>query len=343
MITSNRAGLIGWVCFLVPAVALALHSVPADDVVLVALKTVTAALTIGLIPGVATVLLLRSLEGQGVLDLVGIGIAVSEGLVEVATMVSVLLHVHAAPVALGSAVLAMTLGATLVSRRTSWSLNLHWQPLEKIVCLMIAGLAIVMYVKGSPVYEYEDQLHAGIVRRLALAEHPRLDNVYSVPGIVYSYPLPGTHFYMAMVSRLGGIDPAFAYHKMRFFWTIAALLFLHIAAKRIFPPPIPGVVSVSAALFVFGGALADVPGMYWAQLVPYSHPSDVAMNVLLPGLLAVTLWFLGAEGRRETAFFFGLALGLGGTLAAVHIREIPQFFVYGASFAAAIVFLRGEI
>ena len=48
-----------------------------------------------------------------------------------------------------------------------------------------------------------------------------------------------------------------------------------------------------------GGKAADVPGVGWAQLATFSHPSDVALGVLLPGLLALTAYYFRASTARD--------------------------------------------
>ena len=70
------------------------------------------------------------------------------------------------------------------------------------------ALSVFLYNLGSPVSWYEDQVHVAIVRRLSELASPRLDNIYVTPGIVYTYPFPGTHYFMALVAKLSDIDAA---------------------------------------------------------------------------------------------------------------------------------------
>src|SRR5205085_9049059 len=81
---------------------------------------------------------------------------------------------------------------------------------------------------------------------------------------------------------------------------------------------------------VLNGCFADFFSIFWGQLAPFSHPSDVAMAVLLPGLLLLGLRYYAAPDRREAAFFLCTALVLGTMVTMVHIRETVQFLVYSA-------------
>src|SRR6185503_7658862 len=80
---------------------------------------------------------------------------------------------------------------------------------------------------------------------------------------------------------------------------------------------------------------------YWGQMVPYSHPADVAMGVLLPSLLLLTFGFLRASERRESRFYLAATLTLALALIVAHPREIVQFLVYLTAVAAVVFIARG--
>ena len=162
-------------------------------------------------------------------------------------------------------------------------------------CSLLLALSAVLYNLGSPMTWWEDQVHVSIVRRLSELASPRLDNLYVTPGIVYSYPIPGTHYFMALIARLSDLDALFVYHKLRFFWGPIALVMLYLAARAVFGPRgIASGVTVAATALVCSGAFAMVPGFDsgWGQLATFSHASDIAMNVLLPALLVVACGYL---------------------------------------------------
>jgi hypothetical protein len=209
--------------------------------------------------------------------------------------------------------------------------------------LLFPALATLLYLKGAPFLSYENQTHAGMVRRLTAMLHPAIDDFYYLPNVAYTYPFPGTHFLMALVSRLGGLDALFVYHKMRFFWGLAALLFVYLLARRIFESDRLGFLSgFTAAAFVLGGGFGDGHGIDWGQLAPISHPSDVAMNVLLPALLVLACYCLQGESRGKAGFFLGASLAMATMVAMVQIRGIVQFIVYLGCFFAALLLYRRE-
>jgi hypothetical protein len=206
---------------------------------------------------------------------------------------------------------------------------------------MILLLSVLLYVRGSPVLSGEDRIHAGVIRRLGSLARPAVDNFYLAPGVIYTYPFPGAHVLVAMISRLADLDALYVYRKLRFFWGAAALLLVYAAARVVLRRRDLAFVSGAAACaLVAVGAFSEVPKYLWAQLAPYSHVSDVAMGVYLPALLLVLCHFIASPGRRDAVFFGCGTLALIVTLTMVHIREMVQAVVYLAAFCAAVVLLR---
>jgi hypothetical protein len=196
----------------------------------------------------------------------------------------------------------------------------------------------LLYGLGSPVDWYEDQVHVAIVRRLSALSAPRLDNLYFSPGIVYTYPFPGTHYFMALVARLTDLDALVVYQKLRFFWGPAAVVMAYLLARAAFGSAAFACgVAMTIVVLTFNGAFGLVPGFAsgWGQLMPFSHPSDVAMTVLLPALLTVACRFVLARSRGESSFYLAATIGMTTMLTVVHIREAVQFVVYVACFLLA--------
>jgi hypothetical protein len=129
---------------------------------------------------------------------------------------------------------------------------------------------------------------------------------------------------------------------MRFFWAIGATTFVYLAAKLVFPSSrLPFVTGLVAILFALNGSFAQVGAYSWAQLVPLSHASDIAMNVYLPALIVLTLYYLKAPSRTDVCVFFVMCILLTFLLTVVHIREVVQHVVYlGSLLAALLVFRR---
>jgi hypothetical protein len=76
-------------------------------------------------------------------------------------------------------------------------------------------------------------------------------------------------------------------------------------------------------------------------MAPYSHASDVAMGVLLPALLLLSLGYLRATNRREARVCLIASIGMACTLMMVHPRELMQLLVYIGVFGLVMVIGRG--
>jgi hypothetical protein len=293
-----------------------------------AIQLVAAAIAVGIVPGALVTMWWRPRPVMTLLELVGLGTIVSFGLVQLLTIAAVAAHFSAATAAVVLVVASTAVAVHLVFQAAP-ELRLTYD--ELIVAGLLGVLAVALYRLGSPVEWFEDQVHVAIVRRLAELTSPRLDNLYFTSGVVYTYPFPGTHYFMALVSTLGGVDPLFTYHKLRFFWGPAAIVLLYLAAIAIFGGRgVAIAVAVSGLALVFAGSFAAVPGYLsgWGQLTPYSHASDVAMTVLLPALIVAACGYVSATAGRERSYFLAASAMLILMLAVVHIREVVQFAVY---------------
>jgi len=322
---------------LVPLVALASHALPEAHPIWVAVKVVFAALTVGVVPGALMVVAVRPCAGLTILEVFGIGVALSLGWVQLATVSSLTLHIPVSAMAMAWAGAAAAAAAVLAMRKPPdppWAVRLEGR--EAVIGGSLLVLAVFLYLKGAPFLTWDDQVHAALVRRLAFVRHPALDNLHFLPNLVFTYPFPGTHFLMALVSQLGGIDALFVYHKLRFFWGVAALTLLYLIGRRVFEDSrLAFVVAMPAILFVFNGSFGDGPDLNWGQLAPHSNPADVALSVLLPALLVMALYSLAAESGRTLAFFLIGAFAVAAMVAMAQIRSIAQFLVYLGGFMMA--------
>jgi hypothetical protein len=312
----------------------------ADTAVGAALKVITATLAVGVVPGALLVLLWRPRPVFTVLEIVGFGMALSFGLVQLLTIVAVTTSLGPHIVLAGAGVGLLVVAAVVV-RRNAGTVVLTLD--ELIVLIPVLLLGIPLYMQGSPFAVYEDQVLAAIVRRLAALDAPRLDNLYATPGIVYTYPFPGALYFMALIARVGDIDPLFVYHKLRFFWGPAALVMLYLGARALFGyAAVACAVALTAVVFVCTGVFAMLPEFpaWWGQLVPYSYVPDVAMTVLLPALLVMTFEYVQATSSRERRFFMAAAAVLILMLTVVHIREIIQFAAYLGCFIVVAATVR---
>lgn len=327
----------------VPAAALAAHFLPSwDHPVLCAVKLFATALAIGLLPGLATVLLARPLRRLTVLEAVGFAIALSFVILQLVAFYTFGLRRPVSEVWIGMWVLSAAAAFCLWAKARSQETILfeRGEILSAGVVLLLAGL---LYLRGSPALG-EHYMHVGIFRRLALVAHPSPYTIFYVPSQPYMHPVPGVHLFMALVIHGSGLDPLFVYDKMRAFYSFASFTFLYLAARALFGSTRLAVVTVlSAVALVLNGAFAEFPsGAYSGQLAVFSHPSDVDMSVLLPAMIVSFFYFLEASSPRALRFFFLQTIGLALVLTFVHLREIFQFLVYLASFAAALCVFRRE-
>ena len=111
-------------------------------------------------------------------------------------------------------------------KRTLGSRNLP-QASERSVYIILLLYGGLLYIKGYAVFQLEDYIHLGIIRRLASPLIPSLTNIYVTPDFAYTYPFPGTHYGYALVAMLSKIDPGFVYSKMRAVWGISSQLSLY--------------------------------------------------------------------------------------------------------------------
>jgi hypothetical protein len=307
-----------------------------------ALRVVLPTIGVCLLPGAAVVLASLPRRTWALTELLIVAFGTSAALVQLATIAALIGHFNA-PTML-SVLLAGTIALAIVG-----AVGHSRADAVKVTGAELAWWAGVMvlggflYMQGSPYASGEDYLHLGVIRRLAWAPHPAVDNIYFAPGIIYTYPFPAIHYLVALISRLGDVDPIFVYHKLRFFWGPVALASLVVVARRVFGSMAVGLACGFTALaFTAAGTFATVPSLTWGQLVPYSHASDVAMGVLLPATLAFFMIFLEAEERSEARFMFIGAASLVLTLSIVHIREVVQLLVYLGAYVLYLLWARSE-
>lgn len=336
MTLSSRAGAVCLLAILGAAVAA--RSLGTESPGTAALNMVLASLAIGVVPGALGVLAWRPRDEIGVLEWLGFGIVVSFGIVQLLTVLAISAHVSPA-VTLGLLGAACMLAAFFVVTRRNGRVVVSGD--EALVLLLVSAMACTLYLTGAPVDSAEDQIHAGIARRLSQLPNPGFDNVYVTPGIVYTYPFPGTHYFMGLISRLGDIDTLFLYHKIRFFWAFAGVLIISLASRAVFgSAAVAAAVATTSVVFIWNGVFSLGFPTGWGQLVPYSHASDIAMSVLLPCLLAAAFSYMRSTEARERAFLLTATTLLIAMLTMVHMREVVQFAAYLGCFALLLMIVR---
>ncbi len=335
--TGRRVGLLGAALLTLTALAALL---PEDFVLTALAKVLLGAATAGVLPGLLLAWIFRPARHWGVMELAAVSASVSIALVQAPTMAALLLGLPAWAVTAGYLGL-VGLGCLFLILRDGEPVTLVLAPGEGWLLAALALTAALLYVKGSPLASDEDQIHASVVRRLAEAPRPGVENIYPARGVVYTHPYPGTHYFMAVVAKASGCDPLFAYHKLRFYWGLVALLLLYRVAAVIFRRPDLALCSAAAGMvLMLNGSFADFLNLYWAQLAPTSHPSDVALGVLLPALLCMALSYLSAAGAARARFYLAATLLAVVMVSIVHLREVMQFLIYLGCFILACLVCR---
>jgi hypothetical protein len=315
-------------------------AVPGDSAVVWALRVVGAALVAAVVPGAFTVLAWKPRSEFTLLEFLGISIGASVAVVQLVTIAAVM-YSWSVDVSLGL-LAAWTAGhAVAAFRRRGAEARIVTPGGEAALACALVVLGAALYGVGSPFDTTEPRVHISLVRRLVHLSSPTPYTLYLAPDVVYTYPFPGTHYLLALMSRVGGIDPFFLYYKTRAIWGIAAITLLYACALALFRSTRIALASAFVAVgLVVNGAFGAVPNFSWGQLAPLSHASDLAMGVLLPGLLLLSFRAIDAAERREWRFFGTAALGVAVMLVMVHPREIVQYLVYLTAFAAAAIWVR---
>lgn len=322
--------------------ALLLRFVPAADRAFwTAAKLVPALVTLGLAPGLLAFLAVRPLKRPTVFEAFGASVALSLAFTQLLTLISLALHVPCQALALAAAALsACALVAFSLRRRAQAVLVLEKR--ELVIGALAILLGLCLYAKGT-LASGEDAVYVSVIERMRALAHPAIHEIHYGKGLIYLYPFHGLHFFAASVSALSGIEPFFVYDKLRLLWGPAAVVYLYLAARRIFGSTrIAFAVALAALAFVFTGAYGRVGEGFWFELVPYSHASDVALSVLWPALLVTWFYALWARTVRAERFFMLSAVCLISMLTFVHTREVLRFLVYAAGLIAALLFIRPD-
>lgn len=315
---------------LLPAVTLLTNETPAVS----ALRIVAALFAVGIAPGLLLSAVIAPLPRATLLEWLGLAFPISFVVVQALTVVAILGHVSSDIILAASWLSSVGTAALLIVQPSRNHLVIEPDRQQWLIIPLLVAASAGLYV-ANPAPPYwvtgEDALHIGVIRRLMAVDHPAIDNLYWARNFIYTYPFPGTHFFMGLVSRASDLDPIFVYQKLRFFWCPAVLCIIYAAARIVFEPGRAAAASaLTAAIFTLNGTFGPITAT-WGQLAPASHASDVAMTLLLPALMLTAFHFVRAGTRRASVFFFIASLLLALTLAVVHVREVVQFLVYGGA------------
>lgn len=325
-------------CLLSTGVSLAMRLWSSDHWAAVAIALAGAAFTVTVVPGALATLAWRPSTRVTLFEVVGFGAAISLGLVHLLTVFAITAHVEAVYVAAALITAVVAAGGWVGTRRNGAVIEVPLS--EGVIAALLGVMAAFLYIQGSPIESFEDQMHVAISQRLA-ATTPAIDTFFFVPDVIYTYPFPATHYLIALVSVVSGVDVLFVFHKLRALWGPFAIVMLFLAARAVFASrAVASTVGLTAIALVFSGVYAVIPGTFWAQLVPFSHASDVAASVFLPALLAAAFTYMQADTPRNRGFLLTAIVLLMLLITTAHVREMIQFGSYLACFVAGSVILR---
>lgn len=156
---------------------------------LVAARLLVASLAVAVIPGALIVLAWRPRREVTVVELAALGIATSVIVVQILTIAAVVLHRSIEVMLAVLALITLAHGVVAVRRR---GVLVRFPRGEWILAGALTLVAALLYVAGSPYGSTEDAIHIAIVRRLRFLDTTALDNIYVVPGVVYTCSLART-------------------------------------------------------------------------------------------------------------------------------------------------------
>jgi hypothetical protein len=217
---------------------------------------------------------------------------------------------------------------------------LEWTLVVGIGLLMAVLLTVGGTMRPDSIGDLEEEaLHLSILRKLT--ENAALDhfNVMYKAGVANTYVYPPYHFALALVARVSALDPLVVYLKFRPVAALVALLSLRSLTALFFGRRwVADVALLSWLVLVVNNTAGQVPGFYWAQLVPLSHLGDFGLGVMLPLLLLFTFHYLRAEPTRTPFAILTPALVFVALL--VHTREVLQLLVFLGSAALGLFLFR---
>jgi hypothetical protein len=329
----------------VPLLALPLLRVVQDGGALWSLAgMVVGVLAVGIAPGLLLGIVTGALGGRSMIEAAAIGFGVSFAVVQALTVGAIVWHVSASNMIAGLWAMSLLIALVLVIFPQPQRMPAPLRSSEWLIVGLAAILACALYMQSpwEPWLNGEDAVHVAVTQRLAFEPAPALDTIYWAPNFTYTYPFPGTHYFMALVSRAAKLDPLFVYMKIRMFWSPMALFMLYAGARLVFGSDRVGLASaLVAGLLILTGPFGPI-AQTWGQLAPVSHAADIAMTVLLPTLLLFAMNFAVATTVRTAALFVFGTFALVLTLTVVHIREVVQFLVYVGSGWAIFALVRRD-
>ena len=323
-VDAARIGAAGAITVVLAGAA---HWLPQDVASWAALRVVLGACAVGWVPGALLLLALRSRRSVVELELFALAPIATFLVVQVLCIGALVAHWSAVQSLLMLGAIALVSAIVAIRRQATVAVSTP----RAVIVTAILLVAAILYVQGAPYSSSEDQIHVALARRLAFWASPNQEQLYflyNVPTGFYPYPFPATHYFIALISRACDLDVIFVYHKLRMFWATGALALVYVGAATAFGHRLAVVTTATAITFVLNGTFSNSHNFFWAQLTPFSHASDVALGLLLPALIVLTMRYTADSTARDRWVHGSMALALTASLCIVHPREVVQQMVY---------------
>jgi hypothetical protein len=224
----------------------------------------------------------------------------------------------------------------IVSRLRGWDVSV-------IILWIICGIAAYIVGHWGEPKSLLGEARTDIASAYLLQYINDYHKVSPIAELSPVYPFPGTYYLFALISDLSGIDPNFVVDKSRYFWTLLATASIYFATYGLTKSR--AIASFSfclCAVFALLGQFAQVPGLYWGQLVPVAHRGDIAMDVIVPLSIGAIIGLI--RGRSRNLVVYATCLfATQFILLFIHQREYVQVLIYLALVLVTITFVAKKI
>ena len=226
-----------------------------DALVVTAAVLTCAFFTVCVVPGLLLFAVVKPMHTVDPLVLVASACGVSLGIIQALTIVSLLLHINSFVMvyAFLIAICLFLVGLCLAPKQGIDVPAVRIDLMQAVIIAFLAAVLAAAYLIGNGSYlnHVENLTHIAVVERLAGLSRPAIDNVFFVPNFIYTYVFPGTHFFMALVHHLTGLDPIIVFDRARVYWALIALTSLYAATYAIFRSALIASTTILVALVLW--------------------------------------------------------------------------------------------
>ncbi len=172
----------------------------------------------------------------------------------------------------------------------------------------------------------DEALHVIVIRKIAENNILTKNNIDYAP-LEHPYPYRVYHFALALLVKFTGLDPLPVYAKFRGIAGFLSLITFYCFCKNLFNNrSIAEILCITATFLAFTNYGGQVRDIFHAQLIPISHPTDIAIGLLFPLSMFFCLKFIRAP--KNAAGFLLLASLFHFCMLNIHPRESVQLLAF---------------